>query len=160
MADGDQLASLIRALFVMRLVTVSFLPVLCFFKLITVVPHQNFNGQIYYWRNSRTLLILAIVASSAMFIWDYILTFRMEVDLVWKSKWNLIKGLYLLQRYLPFIDTIWLVLYRPFDAFSVFLCSLFRRSNGEKFDKDWMSKCNPRFCRFVKLSCPMYIATN
>jgi len=76
MADGDQLASLIRALFVMKLVT-------------------NFN-----------------VASSAVFIWDYILTFRMEVDLVWRSKWNLMKGLYLLQRYLPFIDTIWLVLYR------------------------------------------------
>jgi len=79
MADGDQLASLIRALFVMKLVT-------------------NFN-----------------VASSAVFIWDYILTFRMEVDLVWRSKWNLMKGLYLLQRYLPFIDTIWLVLYRQMD---------------------------------------------
>jgi len=76
MADGDQLASLIRALFVMRLVT-------------------NFN-----------------VASSAMFIWDYVLTFRMEVDLVWKSKWNFMKGLYLLQRYMPFIDTVCLVLYR------------------------------------------------
>ena len=47
-----------------------------------------------------------------MFIWDYILTFRMEVDLVWKSKWNFMKGLYLFQRYLPFIDTIFLVLYR------------------------------------------------
>jgi len=46
-----------------------------------------------------------------MFIWDYILTFRMEVDLVWKSKWNFMKGLYLLQRYSPFIDTTWLVLY-------------------------------------------------
>ena len=47
-----------------------------------------------------------------MFIWDYILTFRMEVDLVWKSKWNFMKGLYLFQCYLPFIDTIFLVLYR------------------------------------------------
>jgi len=57
-------------------------------------------------------MILSTVASSTIFIWDYILTFSMEVDLVWKSEWNVMKGLYLLQRYLPFIDTIWLVLYR------------------------------------------------
>jgi len=35
----------------------------------------------------------------------------MEVDLVWKSKWNFMKGLYLFQRYLPFIDTVWRVLH-------------------------------------------------
>jgi len=50
-------------------------------------------------------------ASCTLFIWDYILTFSMEVDLVWKSKWNFIKGLYLFQRYLPFIDTLWRVLH-------------------------------------------------
>jgi hypothetical protein len=47
-----------------------------------------------------------------MFIWDYILTFGMEVELVWKSEWNFMKGLYLFQRYLPFIDTVWLGSYR------------------------------------------------
>jgi len=67
--------------------------------------------------------MLAIVASSAMFIWDYILTLGLEVDLVWKSKWNFMKGLYLLQRYLPFIDTIGLVLYCQFDPFPIFLPS-------------------------------------
>jgi len=51
------------------------------------------------------------VASCAIFVWDYILTFRMEVDLVWRSKWSFMKGLYLFQRYLPFIDTTWLILY-------------------------------------------------
>ncbi|KAF8878161.1 hypothetical protein CPB84DRAFT_350371 [Gymnopilus junonius] len=38
------------------------------------------------------------------------LTLRMEVDLVWSSKWNFMKVLYFLQRYLPFIDTVGLVL--------------------------------------------------
>jgi len=41
-----------------------------------------------------------------MFLWDYILTFGMEVDLIWKSKWNFMKGLYLFQRYLPFANII------------------------------------------------------
>jgi len=56
------------------------------------------------------------VASSTIFIWDYILTFSMEVDLVWNSEWCFMKGLYLLQRYLPFIDTVWLVLYRQTEG--------------------------------------------
>jgi len=47
-------------------------------------------------------------ASCALFVWDYIITFGMEVDLVWRSKWGFVKGLYLIQRYLPFIDTVWL----------------------------------------------------
>jgi hypothetical protein len=60
-----------------------------------------------------------------VYIWDYILTFEMEVDHVWKSKWNFMKGLYLLQRYLPFIDIMWLffirlsgvVFYFPYTKF-------------------------------------------
>ena len=60
-----------------------------------------------------------------MFIWDYILTFTMEVDFVWKSKWNFMKGLYLFQRYLPFIDTVWLILYRQSDVSPIFFSSHF-----------------------------------
>jgi hypothetical protein len=58
-----------------------------------------------------------------MFLWDYILTFEMELNLVWKLKWNFMKGLYLFQRYLPFFDSIWLILARQSDVFSIFLCS-------------------------------------
>jgi len=58
-----------------------------------------------------------------MFLWDYIITFGMEVDLVWKSKWNFMTGLYLLQRYLPFIHLIWVVS-RQSDVISYFPCSI------------------------------------
>lgn len=61
------------------------------------------------------------------------------------------KGLYLLQRYLPFFNAIWLVGYRQSDSFSIFLCSIFCRSNGGKFDGRWMSERNLRWWRFVKL---------
>jgi hypothetical protein len=60
-----------------------------------------------------------------MFLWDYILTFEMEVDFVWKSKWNFMKGLYLFQRYLPFTQLILFVL--PFgrsDVVAIFSCSI------------------------------------
>ena len=56
-----------------------------------------------------------------MFFWDYILTFEMEVNLVWKSKWNFVKGLYLFQRYLPFIGTVWFFLIRQSDVVSYLL---------------------------------------
>ncbi|KIM49933.1 hypothetical protein M413DRAFT_22042 [Hebeloma cylindrosporum] len=47
-----------------------------------------------------------------IFLWDTILTFAMEVDLIWKSNWNLMKALYLFQRYFPLTDIIWLVFSR------------------------------------------------
>ncbi|KIM35814.1 hypothetical protein M413DRAFT_428309 [Hebeloma cylindrosporum] len=76
-----------------------------------------------------------------IFFWDYILTFGMEVELVWKSKWNFMKGLYLFQRYLPFTDPIWLFLYRLCDFFPVLLRSpFFIRSDGGYFDGGWVSE--------------------
>jgi len=57
------------------------------------------------------VLISTTVAASTVFIWDYMLTFRMELDLVWKSKWTFMKAMYIFQRYLPFVDMVGLVLY-------------------------------------------------
>lgn len=90
--------------------------------------------------NNRARLILATVASSTMFLWDYILTFRMEVELVWASKWNFMKGLYLLQRYLPFFDTVFLVLYRQFRYLIYLLVLILGRSNWVKFIASWVSE--------------------
>ncbi|PPQ90722.1 hypothetical protein CVT25_005030 [Psilocybe cyanescens] len=52
------------------------------------------------------------VIAAALYIWDYFITLDMEVDLVWRSKWNFMKCLFLVQRYLPFADTVWLVLFQ------------------------------------------------
>jgi len=56
-----------------------------------------------------------------MFLWDYILTFEMEVDLVWKSKWNFMKGLYFFQRYSPFVGILCFAFLRQFDVVSYLL---------------------------------------
>ena len=70
-----------------------------------------------------------------MFIWDYILTFDMEVDFVWKSKWNFMKGLYLFQRYLPFTQLVLFVLpyYGQSDVVLslVLLIPVYRGHGGE-----------------------------
>jgi len=89
-----------------------------------------------------------------MFLWDYILTFDMEVELVWKSKWNFIKGLYLFQRYLPFTQLIWFFLpYCQSNVISILSYSiLFYRGPRERFDGDWVSEGTICKLRFVKLT--------
>lgn len=150
----DQLASLISALFVIRLVTVRVSSVRRHRSDHHVPVGQNFEGQFCHRSSNRAVLTLVIVVASAMFIWDYILTFRMEFDLIWKSRWNFMKGIYLFQRYLPFIDTVWLVLYRQSHIFSTFLCSFLLRSNGGEFDGKYLSECILCQWRFVKLTRP------
>jgi len=78
-----------------------------------------------------------------MFIWDYIVTFGMEVDLIWNWEWTFMKGLYIFQRYLPFIDTAWLVLYCKSDAFSMFFPSFFVVETGVSLTK---TECRNLYC--------------
>ncbi|KAF9448157.1 hypothetical protein P691DRAFT_801270 [Macrolepiota fuliginosa MF-IS2] len=55
---------------------------------------------------------------------DWLLTFELEVSLIWKARWNTSKILYLLARYLPFIDTS-VVMYHQFgNALPVTVCKI------------------------------------
>ncbi|KAJ7611550.1 hypothetical protein DFH06DRAFT_156442 [Mycena polygramma] len=53
------------------------------------------------------------VASIAILFFDYLLTFNLEVALVWPSRWSISKALFLLSRYLPFFEV-------PFSLYYVF----------------------------------------
>ncbi|KAJ3510040.1 hypothetical protein NLJ89_g4895 [Agrocybe chaxingu] len=59
---------------------------------------------------------MADIAACTVFVWDYLLTLGMEVQYVWPGRWTIIKAVYLLQRYLPFIDTLWIALHVIFGA--------------------------------------------
>ncbi|KDR65879.1 hypothetical protein GALMADRAFT_1217888 [Galerina marginata CBS 339.88] len=50
------------------------------------------------------------LAASTVIIYDIILTLETECALVWRADWNFIKALYIFQRYLPLIDTVYLTL--------------------------------------------------
>ncbi|KAJ3574789.1 hypothetical protein NP233_g1532 [Leucocoprinus birnbaumii] len=52
-------------------------------------------------------------ASGTIVALDWLLTFDWEVSFIWKSDWSVMKVLYLLARYLPFVD-VTLVLYHHF----------------------------------------------
>jgi len=60
--------------------------------------------------NTAVLVKSFHVASVTILVYDYLLTFDYEVKLIWPWKWGLGKVLYLLTRYLAFIDiTIFLI---------------------------------------------------
>ncbi|KAF9448153.1 hypothetical protein P691DRAFT_775626 [Macrolepiota fuliginosa MF-IS2] len=56
-----------------------------------------------------------MLSSVTIMIFDWMLTFNMETSLIWKSKWNTTKVLYLITRYLPFI-TLPVLLYHEFPG--------------------------------------------
>jgi len=105
MADEVPLSYLFDVLSFKIMATVSFPPasVPCFAVMLKAASSES-QPLVPPLRLQLTFLILAIVMGCMTYIWDYILMFSMEVDLVWKSKWSFMKGLYLFQRYLPFID--------------------------------------------------------
>jgi hypothetical protein len=70
------------------------------------------------------MLMLRTVMACTMFFWDLILTFGIEVDLVWKSKGNFMKWLYLFQRYWPMTDIIVIYIIGQSDSFLILLFSL------------------------------------
>jgi len=151
----DQLASLVPPLFAMRLVTVHVSSVLPTWIWSLWSHHRpEFWRSILPLEKKLAFLTVSTAAASLVLIWDYILTFRMEVDLVWESKWNFMKGLYLFQCYMPFIDSIWFFLYRQSHISPIFLCSFFLRSNRDKSDRGYVLEAIFRNWRFVKSPSP------
>ncbi|KAF9267105.1 hypothetical protein L218DRAFT_718685 [Marasmius fiardii PR-910] len=55
-----------------------------------------------------------LASSSTILVFDYFLTVRLEVEHIWLSPFNWITVLYLVQRYLPFVDTFGVLLYGVF----------------------------------------------
>ncbi|KAF9261833.1 hypothetical protein L218DRAFT_904922 [Marasmius fiardii PR-910] len=46
------------------------------------------------------------VAASCLFVYDFLLNIDLEYQFIWKAPWSIFKILFLLQRYLPFFDTV------------------------------------------------------
>ncbi|KAF9258467.1 hypothetical protein L218DRAFT_731563 [Marasmius fiardii PR-910] len=56
------------------------------------------------------------VASAALFIYEVLINISVEIEYIWTKKWSFLTVLYVLQRYLPFLDTVGLGLQRHLGA--------------------------------------------
>jgi len=63
------------------------------------------------------------VSAAALFIYDYTLTWHLEIKLIWFSPWTYTKVLYLLIRYIAFADVLLFVINQIFHV-SPELCSI------------------------------------
>jgi hypothetical protein len=55
------------------------------------------------------ILKLKTVSSSVLFLYDWILMLSVELDVVWSEKLRPLNMLYIIQRYMPFVDTIGII---------------------------------------------------
>ncbi|KAF9067002.1 hypothetical protein BDP27DRAFT_1329584 [Rhodocollybia butyracea] len=60
--------------------------------------------------DDRTLTSYIVVSSAVLFLYDWILMFPVELDVVWSEKLRPLNVLYIIQRYMPFVDTIGIIL--------------------------------------------------
>ncbi|KAK1234464.1 hypothetical protein PQX77_002318, partial [Marasmius sp. AFHP31] len=71
------------------------------------------------------------VVSAAILVYDVILNFELEIRHIWRKQWSIVKGLYLIQRYLPFFDTVGLTLHHHFaENLSPQYCSINYQISG------------------------------
>ncbi|TCD64262.1 hypothetical protein EIP91_004301 [Steccherinum ochraceum] len=73
------------------------------------------------FQNLRTETYLD-VASAALLVYDFILTFPAEVTLIWPSQWNLVRILFFLTRYLAFVDMSLVLFYQTKTNVTVETC--------------------------------------
>ncbi|TFK71031.1 hypothetical protein BDN72DRAFT_838271 [Pluteus cervinus] len=83
--------------------------------------------------NAALLNRYLTVASSTLYLYDLLLTFDLEVDHLWPSKWTLTKVVYLLQRYLPLIDTVILAITWQFGDINPWTCEVLIRVSSWSF---------------------------
>jgi len=62
---------------------------------------------IYYLQRQIRLVDYVYVCAGAVYLYDYILTLHLEVKLVWFSRWTYTKVLFLVVRYMTFVN-VWL----------------------------------------------------
>jgi len=80
------------------------------------------NVSVYSIQQLR-IVSYADVAAATLLVWEYIVTLSSEITLVWPSRWGLLKILFILTRYLPFVDVPGILYTRLKPSITVGECS-------------------------------------
>ncbi|KAF9443566.1 hypothetical protein P691DRAFT_778802 [Macrolepiota fuliginosa MF-IS2] len=73
------------------------------------------------------------LAGMVIIIFDWLLTFEMEVSHIWQAPWNRMKVLYILSRYMPFIDVTAATLFMSGGVLPVETCEKIYQCAGVMF---------------------------
>ncbi|KAH6899447.1 hypothetical protein BKA70DRAFT_1313493 [Coprinopsis sp. MPI-PUGE-AT-0042] len=81
---------------------------------------KDLLGAVYALRATNASTVAAVI----LMVYDYLLTLPDEVELIWRSKWTAVKVLFLLTRYLPFLELFPLASFMLTRGDDVQACSL------------------------------------
>jgi len=56
--------------------------------------------RLVFLTNADMTVRYLLYAAFALMIWDHLLTFQREIQLVWRARWTVIKALFLFNRYI------------------------------------------------------------
>ncbi|KAF9067001.1 hypothetical protein BDP27DRAFT_1329581 [Rhodocollybia butyracea] len=62
--------------------------------------------EVVKYLDDRNLISYFVVSSAVFFLYDWVLMLPVELDVVWSAKSQPLNVLYIIQRYMPFVDTI------------------------------------------------------
>ncbi|EDR01625.1 uncharacterized protein LACBIDRAFT_333115 [Laccaria bicolor S238N-H82] len=79
---------------------------------------------------SLASLISLLYHANMSHLYEYLLNLDLEVEHIWSSRWNTIKVLYLLTRYMPFLNIISVLYYILLDGSSEEACRTTFQVNG------------------------------
>jgi len=79
---------------------------------------------VVYVTQQRLVVDPIFMSAVALFIYDYLLTLDREINLIWFSPWTYTKVLFLLVRYLTFVDTFLLLHFQLFPNVSAHNCRM------------------------------------
>jgi len=63
-----------------------------------------------YFQRHRFIMDYMYLSAAAVLIYDYLLTLPLEIKFIWFSRWGYTKALFLLVRYMPFLDVAFVLL--------------------------------------------------
>ena len=114
-----------------------------------------------FWTIASVWCFLFEEICIALVIYDYVLTLSREIEYIWFSPWNVIKILFLAQRYLPFVDVTMLSIFGPCPLMphlpvSQFLSGSLRTSYLSRF----LCNSNSRYIKLAKLALTLQPASN
>ncbi|KAF9070484.1 hypothetical protein BDP27DRAFT_1402001 [Rhodocollybia butyracea] len=100
--------------------------------------------EVVKYLDDRNLLSCLLISSGALFLYDWMLMLPVELDVVWSKKLRPLDVLYIIQRYMPFVDTIGILFVGKDD---VELCGTYKtKYMSYPFYHQWMN-CPDRSSR-------------
>jgi len=79
---------------------------------------------IQYLKHQRLIIDYVYISATAIFVYDYLLTVHLEIGFIWFSRWSYTKVLFLMIRYMAFVDMLFVLYNQIYPDISAEKCEV------------------------------------